>query len=435
MELLRLATAGSVDDGKSTLIGRLLLDTHSLFDDQIAAIEKVRNRRGDDHVNLALLTDGLKAEREQGITIDVAYRYFSTRKRKFILSDCPGHVQYTRNMITGVSQANVVILLIDARQGVVEQTRRHSFIASLMRVPHLVVCVNKMDLVNYSEEVFEKIKSEFQIFSRKLEISDVSFVPMSALNGDNVVERSTKMPWYSGRALLEHCEEIHISSDENFIDFRFPVQCVIRPQSADKNLHDYRGFAGRILSGQIKVGDEVLVLSSQIKSRVRKIEVGGKEIQSADPLHSIILHLEDDVDISRGDLLVRPINIPIRSREIESIICWMAQDPLVMGKKYILKHTTRELSCIVNTLHYQFDITNLSRDFKKTELNMNGLARVKLKLSQDLWYDPFKLNKGTGSFILVDAQSFETIAAGVLLPQLPLECPSISGGELLKTPL
>ncbi len=415
MELLRLATAGSVDDGKSTLIGRLLLDTDSIYDDQIAAVEKVSQRRGDEQVNLALLTDGLKAEREQGITIDVAYRYFSTARRKFILADCPGHIQYTRNMITGASNANVVLLMVDARNGLVEQTRRHSFVASLLRIPHLVMCVNKMDLVDYSQKIFDQLRRDFENFSKKLEISDITFIPISALNGDNVVESSTKMPWYKGRCVLNHLEEIHIASDENYIDFRMPIQMVIRPQSTQKELHDYRGYAGRVISGQIKVGDEVVALPGETKSKVIKIEEGGKEVMSADPLSSVILHLQDNLDVSRGDMLVRPLNWPKRSNEIEAVLCWMNANSLTVGKKYILRHTTRELQCLVSEIQYQFDIEHLNRNFENKEMGLNAIGRVKLKTSQELWFDPYRQNRGTGSFILVEPQTFETVGGGVIL--------------------
>lgn len=414
MEVLRLATAGSVDDGKSTLIGRLLLDTDSIFDDQLEAMQTVSKRKGDEVVNLALLTDGLKAEREQGITIDVAYRYFMTKRRKFILADCPGHFQYTRNMVTGMSGSNTALLLIDARQGLVEQARRHAFITSLLRVPHLVICVNKMDLVDFSEARFEEIRREFSQFSKKLEISDVTFIPISALEGDNVVEKSNRMPWYKGRSVLEQLEETHISSDENFIDFRFPVQMVIRPQSIDKTLHDYRGYAGRVLSGQIKVGDEVLALPSGIRSQISKIDHAGKDVSYADPLASVILQLQDDIDIARGDLLIRPNNWPTKMTEFEAIICWMSSEPWKPERKYLLKHTTKEVQCAIKELVYKFDIELLSRNFTNKVVGLNDIARVRIKTSETVFIDSYRQNRSTGSFILVDEQDFSTVAGGVI---------------------
>jgi len=411
---LRLATAGSVDDGKSTLIGRLLLDTDSIFDDQLEAIQSASKRKGDEVVNLALLTDGLKAEREQGITIDVAYRYFSTSRRKFILADCPGHIQYTRNMVTGMSGANTALLLVDARHGMVEQSRRHAFITSLLRVPHLVICVNKMDLVDFSESRFEEIRKEFSAFAKKLDIADVSFIPISALDGDNVVERSTRMPWYRGRSVLEHLEEIHISSDENFVDFRFPVQLVVRPQSTDATLHDYRGYAGRVLSGQIKEGDEVVALPSGMRSRVSVVELAGKRVSAADPLSSVIIQLQDDIDIARGDVMIRPNNYPTQSSEFEAVMCWMSSEPWNPARKYLLKHTSREVQCIVRELVYKFDIQALSRNFTDRKVGLNDIVRVKVKTSAPIYFDSYRQNRATGSFILVDEQDFSTVAGGVI---------------------
>jgi sulfate adenylyltransferase large subunit len=413
MDLLRFVTAGNVDDGKSTLIGRLLYDSKAIMEDQLVSIEEASKKRGFDYLNLALLTDGLRAEREQGITIDVAYRYFSTPRRKFIIADCPGHVQYTRNMVTGASTANMAVVLVDARKGIVEQTRRHAFVASLLRIPHLVICVNKMDLVDYSQEAFENIRNEFATFSKKLEIYDVTFIPLSALAGDNVVERSEHMPWYRGRSFLEHLEDVHIASDVNLIDFRFPIQCVICPQKTD--VRDYRGYAGMVSSGGIKQGDEIVALPSGFVTRVKAIEVGGREVPEASAAMSVVLRLQDELDVSRGDMLVRPNNRPSSVQDIEATICWMDQAPLAPGKKYVIRQTSAEGIGIVKEVDYKFDIETLSRTTNDKRVGLNDLARVKLRVSRPLHVDAYRINRATGSFILVDEGTCTTVAAGMIL--------------------
>ena len=414
MELLRFATAGSVDDGKSTLIGRLLYDTKTIFEDQLAAIEETSRRRGDDYTNLALLTDGLRAEREQGITIDVAYRYFATPKRKFIIADTPGHIQYTRNMVTGASTANLALLLVDARKGISEQTRRHAFISSLLRVPHMVLCVNKMDLVDYSEERFEEIKAEFRSFAAKLEIGDLQFIPVSALSGDNVVTRSPNMPWYEGTSLLHHLEDLHIASDRNLIDVRFPVQYVVRPQSSA--YHDYRGYAGQVAGGVLKVGDEIVVLPSGFTSRIEAIETIDGPVGEAFSPMSVTVRLADDVDVSRGDLICRPHNQPRVTQDIDAMVCWMAESELRQGQKLAIKHTSRWARAMVKDLQYRVDVNSLHRDDKPDSLTLNEIGRVTLRTTQPLLVDEYRRNRTTGSFILVDEATNSTVAAGMILP-------------------
>lgn len=413
-ELLRFTTAGSVDDGKSTLIGRLLYDSKSIFQDQYEAIEKVSERRGEEEVNLALLTDGLKSEREQGITIDVAYRYFSTPKRKFIIADTPGHIQYTRNMVTGASTANVALILIDARNGVIEQTKRHAIISSLLQIPHLVVCINKMDLVDYDENQYNKIQDQFEAFAAKLDVKDVRFIPISALKGDNVVNRSDKTPWYQGSTLMHYLENVHIASDQNFIDVRFPVQCVIRPYN--DAFHDYRGYAGRVAGGTIRVGDEVVALPSGFASKIKQI-VGPKGDQdSTFPPESVTILLEDEIDISRGDMIVRKNNQPEVSQDIDLMICWFDhQRPLTSRGKYIIKHTSQDVRCIVKEIQYKLDINTLSRNKEDLDIKMNDIARIKIRTTKPLFYDTYRKNRITGSIILVDEASNNTVAAGMII--------------------
>jgi len=413
-ELLRFTTAGSVDDGKSTLIGRLLYDSKSIFQDQYEDIERVSAKRGEEEVNLALLTDGLKAEREQGITIDVAYRYFSTPKRKFIIADTPGHIQYTRNMVTGASTANVALLLIDARQGVLEQTKRHAIIASLLQIPHVVVCINKMDLVDYSQEVFDKIHDDFEAFASKLEVKDVHFIPISALKGDNVVDRSDKTPWYEGPTLMYYLENVHISSDHNFIDSRFPVQHVIRPYNDE--FHDYRGYGGRVAGGSFKKGDEVMVLPSGFTSKIAKIDSFDGEMESAFPPLSVTILLEDDIDISRGDMLVRPNNVPNNSQDVDLMLCWFDHSKPLNGKgKYIIKHTTQEAKCMVKEIQYKLDINSLHRDQEDLNVQVNDIARVTIRTTKPLFYDAYRKNRITGSIILIDEGTNSTVAAGMII--------------------
>lgn len=413
MGLLRLLTCGSVDDGKSTLIGRLLYDSKGIFEDQLEAVETSSKNRGDERVNLALLTDGLRAEREQGITIDVAYRYFATPKRKFIVADTPGHVQYTRNMVTGASTANLAIILIDARHGVIEQTRRHTFIASLLRIPHLVVCINKMDIVDWSEEVYEKIRKDFEAFAAKLEVPDVTFIPVSALEGDNVVNRSEKMPWYQGSALLHHLEHVHIASDRDLINCRFPVQWVVRPQSDDH--HDYRGYAGAVAAGTFKVGDEVLALPSGLSSTIKSIDIGGDQIEAAVPPMSVSIQLEDDLDISRGDMLCRPANKPDVSQDIDAMLVWMADTPMSTGKKYTIKHTTRHARCVIKDLRYRLNIQTLHREEDAEGLGLNEIGRVSLRTTVPLLFDPYRQCRETGAFIIVDEAANTTVGVGMIL--------------------
>jgi bifunctional enzyme CysN/CysC len=413
MDLLRFLTCGSVDDGKSTLIGRLLYDSKSIFEDQLEAATQASLSRGDERMNLALLTDGLRAEREQGITIDVAYRYFATPRRKFIIADCPGHVQYTRNMVTGASTANLALILIDARQGVIEQTRRHAFICSLLRIPHLVVCVNKMDLVGWSKQTYDHIRSDFESFASRFEITDITFIPMSALAGDNVVNRSENMPWYQGTSLLHHLEHVHIAGDRDMIDPRFPVQWVVRPQSDDH--HDYRGYAGQVASGVFQVGDEVMALPSGMTSRIRSIDVGGVEQQSAYPPQSVSIQLHDDIDVSRGDMICRPNNQPKVGQDIDAMVVWMAEQPLVVGKKYQIRHTSNEARCIVKGLRYRMDIQTLHRDETAENLRLNEIGRISIRTTKPLLYDPYRQCRATGSFIIVDEQTNNTVGAAMII--------------------
>ncbi|MCY1023817.1 sulfate adenylyltransferase subunit 1 [Pyxidicoccus sp. MSG2] len=413
MELLRFATAGSVDDGKSTLIGRLLYDTKSILEDQLAAVERTSRARGDEYVNLALLLDGLKAEREQGITIDVAYRYFSTVKRKFIIADTPGHLQYTRNMVTGASTADLALILVDARKGVLEQTRRHAFIASLLRVPHLVLCINKMDLVGFDQAVFDGIREEFRQFSMKLDVQDLSFIPISALGGDNVVSRSDKMPWYEGPTLLHHLENVHIASDRNLIHVRFPVQSVIRPMSA--KYHDYRAYAGQVLGGVLRPGDEVMVMPSGFTTRIRDIDLAGKSLTEAFPPMSVNVSLAEELDISRGDMLCRPGNPPTAGQDIDAMVCWLSETTTLQpGARLAIKHTTRLARAKINQLHYRLDVNTLHRDADSPQLKLNEIGRVTLRTTVPLFFDEYQRNRYTGSFILIDEATNATVGAGMI---------------------
>ena len=413
MELLRFTTAGSVDDGKSTLIGRLLYDSKAIFQDQLELLEETSKQRGEDDINLALLTDGLRSEREQGITIDVAYRYFATPKRKFIIADTPGHIQYTRNMVTGASTANLAILLIDVRHGVIEQTKRHAFIASLLQIPHVAVCVNKMDLVDFNEESFNAIKKEFENFSSKLEIQDVHFIPISALKGDNVVERSQNMSWYDGSTLMHLLENVHIGSDENHIDCRFPVQYVIRPQSTE--YPDYRGYAGRIAGGVFKSGDKIKILPSGIESKIKSIDTFNGKIQEAFAPMSVCINLEDDIDISRGDMLVREHNQPNVSQELDLMICWMNSKKLIVRGKYTIKHTSQTARCIIKEVRYKMDINSLHRMEDDKEIGLNDIGRIAIKTTKPLFYDKYNRNRNTGSIIIIDEATNETVGAGMII--------------------
>ena len=412
MDLLRFATAGSVDDGKSTLIGRLLLDSKAIFADQLAAVEKTSASKGYDYTDLALLTDGLRSEREQGITIDVAYRYFATPNRKFIIADTPGHVQYTRNMVTGASTADLGLVLVDARQGLTEQSRRHAVILSLLRVPHLVLCVNKMDLVDFSQEVFDRIHREFTAFATKLNIPDLQVIPISALKGDNVVERSKDMPWYSGPTLMHHLEHVHVASDRDLVDARFPVQYVVRPKSDD--FHDYRGYAGRVAGGILKPGDDVLVLPSGMTSRIAGVDLFNEEIDEAFPPMSVTVRLEDDVDVSRGDMICRPQNAPTPSQDIDAMVCWMTNQPLRPRQKLSIKHTTRSARALVKDIQYRLDVNTLHRDQDSKELGLNEIGRVQLRTTVPLLVDPYVKNRTTGSFILIDEATGVTVGAGMI---------------------
>jgi len=412
-QLLRFTTAGSVDDGKSTLIGRLLYDSKSIFEDQLEAVEASSAKKGFDYVDLSLLTDGLKSEREQGITIDVAYRYFATPKRKFIIADTPGHIQYTRNMVTGASTANLALILIDARKGLIEQTYRHSFIASLLKIPHIIVCVNKMDLVNYDEAVYEKIVDDYKAFSAKLEISDIQFVPISALLGDNVVNRSNNMDWYKGATLLHMLENVHIESDYNHIDSRFPVQYVVRPMSNE--YHDFRGYAGRVAGGIFRPGDEVLVLPSGFTSKIKTIQLGDTVLEEAFAPMSITMTLEDEIDISRGDIIAKPNNHPESEQDVDVMLCWMNQKPINLNSKFFVKHTTKEVRGVLKEIQYKLDINSLHRIENAPQLVMNDIARVKIRTSQPLFFDNYRKNRITGSLILVDEGTNETVAAGMIV--------------------
>ncbi|WP_349829382.1 sulfate adenylyltransferase subunit CysN [Brevibacterium litoralis] len=413
LDMLRFATAGSVDDGKSTLIGRLLFDSKSIFQDQLDSVEQVSKDRGNDYTDLSLLTDGLRSEREQGITIDVAYRYFASPKRKFIIADTPGHTQYTRNMVTGASTADAALILVDARKGVLEQSRRHTFLASLLGVPHVVVCVNKMDLVDYSEEVFENIRAEFAEFAAKLRVKDMTFIPISALAGDNVVERGDNMPWYQGSTLLNHLETLHVASDRNLVDVRFPVQYVIRPQQNDAR--DYRGYAGTVASGILKPGDDIMALPSGFTTKIKAIDTADGEIDEAFPPMSVTVRLEDEIDISRGDMLCRPQNAPTPTQNIDALICWMDEDqPLVKGKKYAIKHTTNWARCAVKDLSYEIDVNTLHRNQDAQNLELNQIGRVQLRTTKPLFADSYQDNPETGAFILVDEATNKTVAAGMI---------------------
>ena len=412
-QLLRFTTAGSVDDGKSTLIGRLLFDSKSIFEDQLEAVEASSAKKGFDYVDLSLLTDGLKSEREQGITIDVAYRYFATPKRKFIIADTPGHIQYTRNMVTGASTANLALILIDARKGLVEQTHRHSFIASLLKIPHVIVCVNKMDLVNYDESVYDKIVEDYKAFSSKLEVSDIQFVPISALVGDNVVNRSENMTWYQGATLLHMLETVHIESDYNHIDSRFPVQYVVRPQS--KEYHDFRGYAGRVAGGIFRPGDDVLVLPSGFNSKIKEIYFGEKKMAEAFAPMSVTITLEDEIDISRGDIIAKPNNHPETEQDIDLMLCWMNQRPVNLNGKFFVRHTTREVRGVLKEIQYKLDINTLQRVENVEQLTMNEIARVKIRTAHPLFFDSYRKNRITGSLILVDEGTNETVAAGMIV--------------------
>ncbi len=413
MELLRFTTAGSVDDGKSTLIGRLLYDSKSIFEDQIEAVRATSERKGLQHVDLSLLTDGLRDEREQGITIDVAYRYFATPKRKFIIADTPGHIQYTRNMVTGASTANLALILVDARNGVIEQTRRHSYIASLLQIPHLIVCINKMDLVDYNEERFYEIVREYEQFAAKLDVNDIRFLPISALHGDNVVDRSENMPWYKGSTLLYTLETIHIGSDQNHIDARFPVQTVIRPHSDEH--HDYRGYAGRVAGGIFRPGDEVMVMPSGFKSKIKSIDLMGEQVREAFPPMSVSITLEDDIDISRGDMLVRENSQPKSSQDLEVMMCWLNARPMQLGGKYILRQTTNESRVMVKDVVYKMDINSLTRNEGDKQIGTNDIFKVHLRSTKPIVHDSYRRNRQTGSIILVDETTNETVAAGMIV--------------------
>ena len=413
MDLLRFTTAGSVDDGKSTLIGRLLYDSKSIFEDQMEAIQQVSERKGEEQVNLALLTDGLRDEREQGITIDVAYRYFATPQRKFIIADTPGHIQYTRNMVTGASTANLAIILIDARHGIVEQTKRHSFIASLLGIPHIVYGINKMDLVGYSQEVYDNLVNDLEAFSAKLETKDVRFITISALMGDNVVHRSENMDWFEGATLMHTLETVHIASDHNHIDCRFPVQNIIRPQTTEH--HDYRGYAGRIAGGVFKKGDEIMVLPSGFTSKIKSIDTFNGEIEEAFAPMSVAMTLEDDIDISRGDMIVRENNKPEVSQDIEAMICWMGDSPLKEKGKYALKHTSKDARCMVKEIKYKVDINTLHRNEADKVISSNDIARVTLRTTSPLFIDQYSRNRNTGSLILIDEATNNTVGAGMII--------------------
>jgi sulfate adenylyltransferase large subunit len=412
-ELLRFATAGSVDDGKSTLIGRLLHDAKSILADQLAHVKETSERRGDGELNLALLTDGLRAEREQGITIDVAYRSFQTARRRFIIADCPGHEQYTRNMVTGASTADLALVLVDARNGLVRQSRRHAAISALLRTPHLVVAINKMDLVDYDQATYDAIVADFRSWSAGLDFAEATFIPISALKGDNVVDRSENMPWYDGPALLDHLETVEIAGDRNFGDWRFPVQWVIRPQNDDAH-HDYRGYAGQVAGGVLTPGEEVVVLPSGRTTRLAAIDTADGPLEHAFPPQSVTLLLEDDLDVSRGDLIARPSDAPAVARELEAVVCWMADAPLKPGGRYALKHTTRSVRAIVEAVDWHLDVETLAREPNMDGLALNEIGHVRLRLSGPLAFDPYERNRETGSFILIDEATNDTVGAGLI---------------------
>jgi bifunctional enzyme CysN/CysC len=412
VDILRIATAGSVDDGKSTLIGRLLFDTKTVFQDQIESVERASKQRGDDYVDLALLTDGLRAEREQGITIDVAYRYLATPRRKFIIADTPGHIQYTRNMVTGASTADLALVLVDARKGLVEQSRRHAFLATMLQVPHLVLCVNKMDLVDFSRDVYEGIRDEFEQFATRLNVRDLRVIPVSALHGDNMVTRSEHTPWYDGPTLLHHLENLYVASDRNLIDVRFPVQFVVRPKS--KEHHDYRGYAGQVAGGVLKAGDDVMVLPSGLTTRISSIETADGPVEEAFPPMSVTVLLEDDIDVSRGDMICRPHNMPTVAQDVEAMVCWMTDEPLVAGQKFAIKHTTRMARAMVKDVRYRLNVNTLHRDETASELGLNDIGRLQLRTTQPLLCDPYGRNRTTGAFILIDERTNRTVAAGMI---------------------
>ncbi|OLT16878.1 sulfate adenylyltransferase [Serinicoccus sp. CUA-874] len=412
MDLLRFATAGSVDDGKSTLIGRLLLDSKAIFEDQLESVEKTSKDKGFDYTDLALLTDGLRSEREQGITIDVAYRYFATPRRKFIIADTPGHVQYTRNMVTGASTADLGLVLVDARQGMTEQSRRHAVILSMLRVPHLVLAVNKMDLVDFSEERFREIEAEFTAFARKLDVPDLTVIPISALQGDNVVSRSDNMDWYEGSSLLHHLEHVYIGSDREMRDVRFPVQYVVRPKSDE--FHDYRGYAGQVAGGVMKPGDEVIVLPSGMTSTIEAIDAFDKQLDEAYPPMSVTVRLADDVDVSRGDMIARVNNQPEQTQDLDAMVCWMSPGALKPRAKLLVKHTTRTVKALVKEIDYRLDVNTLHRDQEAEEIGLNELGRVRMRVQQPLMVDLYEQNRVTGSFILIDQASGVTVGAGMI---------------------
>jgi sulfate adenylyltransferase subunit 1 len=416
MDLLRFTTAGSVDDGKSTLIGRMLYDSKSIFQDQMEAIEKASARlggEGEEGVNLALLTDGLRAEREQGITIDVAYRYFATPKRKFIIADTPGHIQYTRNMVTGASTANLAIILVDARNGMIEQTCRHSFIASLLKIPHIIFCINKMDLVDYRQDDYEKIKGTIEAFCSKLDVQDIRFIPISALKGDNVVHKSERMDWYQGGTLMYNLENIHISGDHNQVDVRFPVQYVIRPQT--KEFPDYRGYGGRVAGGVLKKGDAVMVLPSGLTTKIAKIDTMDGEVEEAFAPMSCTILLEDDLDISRGDMIVRSNNKPEVSQDIDMMVCWMGDSPLNPTGKYTIRHTTKEARCVIKEILYKVNVNNLHRIEDDKVISANDICRVSIRTTQPLLFDKYNRNRSTGSVIIIDEATNNTVGAGMII--------------------
>ena len=413
MDLLRFTTAGSVDDGKSTLIGRLLYDSKSIFEDQLEAIERLSESRGQAGVDLALLTDGLRSEREQGITIDVAYRYFATPRRKFIVADTPGHIQYTRNMVTGASTANLAIILIDARKGILEQTHRHSFIATLLHIKHLIVCVNKMDLVGFSEEVFNKIVDEYKEFASRLDVPDIRFIPVSALLGDNIVDKSQNMPWYDSDCLLAALETTYIGSDINHVDPRFPVQYVIRPQTTE--WHDYRGFAGRVASGVFKPGDDIVAMPSGFTSKIKSINMMADDVKEAFSPMSIAMTLEDEIDISRGDMIAKPNNMPKATQDLEVMLCWFHEKPLVVGGRYFLRHTTRDCKVMIKEVRYKVDINTLHKNEHDLKIGMNEIGRVRLRTTLPLFVDSYAVNRNTGGVILIDQETNNTVAAGMII--------------------
>lgn len=413
MELLRFTTAGSVDDGKSTLIGRLLYDSKSIFEDQFEAVKESSERRGDENVNLALLTDGLRSEREQGITIDVAYRYFSTPKRKFIIADTPGHIQYTRNMVTGASTANLAIILVDARNGVLEQTRRHSLIASLLGIPHVVICINKMDLVDYDEEAYNKIQEQYRDFATRLNIKDVRFIPISALKGDNVVHRSKNMDWYEGPTLMFLLETIHIAGDNNHIDPRFPVQYVIRPHSDE--FHDFRGYAGRIAGGVFKRGDKVLAMPSGFSTKIKSIEFNGEQYDEAYAPMSVLMTLEDEIDISRGDMIAKVDNHPDEGQDLDVMVCWMSHKQLQLGGKYIVRHTTKETRCLIKEIKYKMDINSLHKMENEKNIGLNDIGRISIRTTNRLFFDSYQRNRLTGSLVLIDEATNVTVGACMII--------------------